>query len=66
MRSTRQLLSAVLGALAFAALLLTAGPAAAHDAAESSSPADVTCTASVSLHSPSSMVPMRCARFVRP
>lgn len=40
MRSTRQLLSAVLGALAFAALLLTAGPAAAHDAAESSSPAD--------------------------
>lgn len=40
MRSTRQLLSAVLGALAVAALLLTAGPAAAHDAAESSSPAD--------------------------
>ena len=40
MRSTRQLLSAVLGALAFAALLFTAGPAAAHDAAESSSPAD--------------------------
>lgn len=40
MRSTRQLLSAVLGALAFAALLLTAGPAAAHDAAESSSPSD--------------------------
>ena len=40
MRSTRQLLSAVLGALAFAVLLFTAGPAAAHDAAESSSPAD--------------------------
>ena len=40
MRSTRQLLTAVLGALAFAALLLTAGPASAHDAAESSSPSD--------------------------
>ena len=40
MRFTRQLLSAVLGALASSALLLTAGPASAHDAAESSSPAD--------------------------
>lgn len=40
MRSTRQLLSAVIGALVFAVLLLTAGPAASHDAAESSSPAD--------------------------
>ncbi|MDP9693213.1 UNVERIFIED_ORG: methionine-rich copper-binding protein CopC [Arthrobacter globiformis] len=40
MRFTRQLLSALLGALALVALLLTAGPASAHDAAESSSPAD--------------------------
>jgi copper resistance protein C len=40
MRSIRQLLTAVLGAVAFAALLFAAGPASAHDAAESSSPAD--------------------------
>ncbi|MFC9334128.1 copper resistance protein CopC [Arthrobacter sp. NPDC057009] len=45
MRFTRQLLSALLGALASVSLLLTAGlltavPASAHDAAESSSPAD--------------------------
>jgi methionine-rich copper-binding protein CopC len=40
MRFPRQLLSAVLGALALVALLLTAGPASAHDVAESSSPAD--------------------------
>ena len=45
MRFPRQLLSALLGALASIALLLaaglvTAGPAAAHDAAESSTPAD--------------------------
>jgi methionine-rich copper-binding protein CopC len=45
MRFPRQLLSALLGALASVALLLaaglvTAGPASAHDAAESSSPAD--------------------------
>lgn len=42
MRPIRQLLSALLGALVFAAILLgaAAGPAAAHDAAESSSPAD--------------------------
>lgn len=40
MRFPRQLLSALLGALAFVSLLLTAGPASAHDAAESSSPAD--------------------------
>ncbi|MFE4833113.1 copper resistance protein CopC [Arthrobacter sp. NPDC056691] len=40
MRFTRQLLSAVFGALALVALLLTAGPASAHDVAESSSPAD--------------------------
>lgn len=45
MRFPRQLLSAVLGALALVSLLLTAGlvaagPALAHDAAESSSPAD--------------------------
>ncbi|CAH0251166.1 Copper resistance protein C [Arthrobacter sp. Bi83] len=39
MRSTRQLLIAVLGAVAFAAMLFSAGPASAHDAAESSSPA---------------------------
>jgi methionine-rich copper-binding protein CopC len=39
MRSTRQLLISVLGAVAFAAMLFTAGPASAHDAAESSSPA---------------------------
>jgi methionine-rich copper-binding protein CopC len=40
MRSIRQLLTAVLGAVAFAALLFAAGPASAHDAAEASSPAD--------------------------
>ncbi|RAM36304.1 copper resistance CopC family protein [Arthrobacter globiformis] len=40
MRFPRQLLSALLGALTLVALLLTAGPASAHDAAESSSPAD--------------------------
>jgi copper resistance protein C len=40
MRFPRQLLSALLGALALVAMLLTAVPASAHDAAESSSPAD--------------------------
>src|SRR5687768_16064507 len=40
MHSIRQLLTAVLGAVAFAALLCVAGPASAHDAAASSSPAD--------------------------
>jgi methionine-rich copper-binding protein CopC len=45
MRSIRQLLTAVLGAVAFAALLFAAGPASAHDAAESSSPADGTTVA---------------------
>jgi methionine-rich copper-binding protein CopC len=40
MHSIRQLLTAVLGAVAFAALLCVAGPASAHDAAVSSSPAD--------------------------
>ncbi|XAS68804.1 copper resistance CopC family protein [Micrococcaceae bacterium Sec5.7] len=40
MRSIRQLLSAVLGTLVLAAMLLAAGPASAHDAAESSSPAE--------------------------
>jgi methionine-rich copper-binding protein CopC len=45
MRFTRQLLSALLGALTLVAMLLTAGPASAHDAAESSSPADGTTVA---------------------
>ena len=40
MRTIRQLLTAVVGAVTFAALLFAAGPACAHDAAESSSPAD--------------------------
>lgn len=41
MRPIRQLLSALLGVLVFATVLLGAvGPASAHDAAESSSPAD--------------------------
>lgn len=40
MRLTRQLLSALVGALALVALVLTAGPASAHDVAESSSPTD--------------------------
>jgi methionine-rich copper-binding protein CopC len=39
MRSTRQPLHIVLGLFLFAAMLATAGPASAHDAAESSSPA---------------------------
>lgn len=39
MRSTRQPLHIVLGLFLFAAMLVTAGPASAHDAAESSSPA---------------------------
>ncbi|GAP57022.1 copper resistance protein C, partial [Arthrobacter sp. Hiyo6] len=43
MRSTRQLLSVLLGAVVFAAaLLFAAGPASAHDVAESTSPADGT------------------------
>lgn len=40
MRSIRQLLTAVLAAVTFAALLFAAGPASAHDAAEASSPSD--------------------------
>src|SRR5687768_13169293 len=40
MPSIRQLLTAVLGAIALAALLFAAGPASAHDSAEGSSPAD--------------------------
>lgn len=40
MPSIRQLLTAVLAAVTFAALLFGAGPAAAHDAAEASSPSD--------------------------
>ena len=40
MPSIRQLLTAVLGAIALAALLCAAGPASAHDSAEGSSPAD--------------------------
>lgn len=43
MRSTRQLLSVLIGAVVFAAaLLFAAGPASAHDVAESTSPADGT------------------------
>ncbi|WP_457972720.1 copper resistance CopC family protein [Arthrobacter sp. D1-17] len=40
MPSIRQLLTAVLAAVTFAALLFAAGPASAHDAAEASSPSD--------------------------
>ena len=40
MPSIRQLLTAILAAVTFAALLFAAGPASAHDAAEASSPAD--------------------------
>src|SRR5688500_14993578 len=40
MPSIRQLLTAVLGAIALAALRVAAGPASAHDSAEGSRPAD--------------------------
>jgi methionine-rich copper-binding protein CopC len=40
MPSIRQLLTAILAAVTFSALLFAAGPASAHDAAEASSPSD--------------------------